>query len=83
MTIRRYLMKAIQDDAQRAGERGRLLLEAQRSGKPRRARPDPAAPARHLARLLFSWGRRTPNRATLAGVDQGTAGPARGQSRAC
>jgi hypothetical protein len=29
MTIRRYLMKAIQDDAQRAGERGRLLLEAQ------------------------------------------------------
>ncbi len=33
MTIHEYLMKAIQDDARRAGERDRLLLEA------RRARP--------------------------------------------
>jgi hypothetical protein len=30
MTIHEYLMKAREDDAQRAGERDRLLLEAQR-----------------------------------------------------
>jgi hypothetical protein len=53
MTIHQYLMKACQDDAQRAGERDRLLLEARRASKARRQRPDPAAPARRLAQLLF------------------------------
>jgi hypothetical protein len=36
MFIHEYLIKAIQDDARRAGERDRLLLQARRA---RRARP--------------------------------------------
>lgn len=55
MNIRRSLIEAIQDDARRAGERDRLLLEARRARKARRPLPDPAAPARHLARLLSRW----------------------------
>jgi hypothetical protein len=55
MTIHQYLMSAIQDDAQRAGERDRLLLEARRARKTRRPRPDPGVPARPLARLLLRW----------------------------
>ena len=51
--MHQYLSKAIQDDAQRAGERGRLLLEAQRARVPRRPRAGPPAPVRRLARLLF------------------------------
>jgi hypothetical protein len=31
MTIHRYLMQAVQEDARRAGERDRLLLEARRA----------------------------------------------------
>src|ERR1700733_3764322 len=46
MTIYEYLMKAIQDDARRAGERGRLLREARRARRARRQRLVPAAPAR-------------------------------------
>ena len=53
MTIHQYLMKARQDDARRAGERDRLLLEARRASQARRQRPDPAAPARRMAQLLF------------------------------
>jgi hypothetical protein len=53
MTIHQYLMKARKDDARRAGERDRVLLEARRASKARRQRPDPAAPARRLAQLLF------------------------------
>ena len=45
MTIHTYLMKAIQDDARRAAERDRLLLEARRAGKARRQRLAPAARA--------------------------------------
>ena len=52
-TMRQYLTKAVQDDAKRAGERDRLLLEAQRARVPRRPRAGPAAPVRRLARLLF------------------------------
>jgi hypothetical protein len=51
--MRQHLMKAIQDDAQRAGERDRLLLEARRAHVVRRPRARPAAPVRRLARLLF------------------------------
>ena len=43
MIIRDYLMKAIQDDARRAGERDRLLREARRvrrANRQRRGRPD-------------------------------------------
>ena len=59
MRIHEYLLKAHQDDAVRAGERDRQLLEARRARMARRQRPDPAAPAaaiapvRRLARLLF------------------------------
>ena len=47
MTISEYLMKAVQDDARRAGERDRLLLEARRARRARRRRRVPAVPARH------------------------------------
>ena len=53
MTIHQYLMKARQDDARRAGERDRLLLEARRARGARRQRPGPAALAGRLAQLLF------------------------------
>ena len=45
MTIAEYLMKAVQDDARRAGELDRLLLEARRARKARRQHLAPAAPA--------------------------------------
>ena len=38
MTIHECLMKAIQDDARRAGERGQLLREARRGRRARRQR---------------------------------------------
>jgi hypothetical protein len=38
MTIHEYLMKALQDDARRAGERDRLLREARRARRARRQR---------------------------------------------
>ena len=53
MSIHEYLSQAIQDDARRAGERDRLLLEARRARAARRPRAGPAAPVRRLARLLF------------------------------
>jgi hypothetical protein len=59
MSIHEYLLKARQDDAVRAGERDRQLLEARRARMARRQRPEPPAPAaaiapvRRLARLLF------------------------------
>jgi hypothetical protein len=49
MIIRQYLMKAIQDDAKRAGERDRLLLEARRARTTHRQRACPAAPAKRIA----------------------------------
>lgn len=52
MTIHHYLMRASQDDAKRAGERDRLLLEARRARITRRQRARSAAPARRIARLL-------------------------------
>jgi hypothetical protein len=51
--IYKDLMKARQDDAGRAGERDRLLLEAQRVRPARRQRGDHAAPVKGFARLLF------------------------------
>jgi hypothetical protein len=53
MTIHHYLMRASQDDAKRAGERDRLLLEVRRARITRRQRARPAAPARRIAWLLF------------------------------
>jgi hypothetical protein len=62
MTIHHYLMNASKDDARRAGERDRLLLEARRARRARRERPDPAAPVRRLARLLVRGGAAAPRR---------------------
>ena len=45
MFIHEYLIKAIQDDARRAGERDRLLREARWIRRARRQRLVPAAPA--------------------------------------
>lgn len=55
--ISEYVMKARQDDARRAGERSRLLLEAQRVRTTMRQRARHATPVRRLARLLASGGR--------------------------
>jgi hypothetical protein len=53
MIIHQYVSKAVQDDAQRTGERNRLLLEARRARMPRPKRVVSAAPAARLARLLL------------------------------
>jgi len=42
VVVHQYLMKARQDDARRAGERDRLLLEGRRARGARRQRPGPA-----------------------------------------
>jgi len=67
MTIYEYLMKAVQDDARRAGELNRLLLEARRARRERRQRLVPAAPARRrteMGKLVVS------ENVTLHGVIQ-------------
>jgi hypothetical protein len=53
MIIHQYVAKAVMDDAPRAGERNRLLLEARRARVARRKPVVSAAPARRLARLLL------------------------------
>jgi hypothetical protein len=45
--------KAVQDDAQLAGERNRLMLEVRRARVARRKHVVSAAPARRMARLLL------------------------------
>jgi hypothetical protein len=76
-----YLMKAVQDDARRAGERDRLLREAGRARRARRQRLVPAAPARHrteIGKIVVS------ENVTLDGVIQDrpvtrASGPGRGR----
>jgi hypothetical protein len=53
MIIHQYVSMAVQDDAQRAGERDRLLLEARRARMEGRERVVPAARVRRMARLLL------------------------------
>ena len=53
MTFHEYLSKAVQNDAQLAAERDRLVLVARKARRARRTRLSPAAPARRLARLLL------------------------------
>jgi hypothetical protein len=53
MIIHQYVSKAVQDDAQLAGERNRLLLEARRVRLARREHVVRAAPVRRMARLLL------------------------------
>lgn len=65
------LMKAVQDDARRAGERDRLLREARRARRARRQRLVPAAPARRrtqTGQIVVS------ENVTLDGVIQDPAG---------
>jgi hypothetical protein len=59
MTFHAHLSKAVQDDAQLAAERDRLLVVARRARTARR-RVSPAVPVRRLARLLL---RRAPAQA--------------------
>jgi hypothetical protein len=71
MTVHEYLVKAIQDDARRAGERDRLLREARRVHRARRQRLVPAAPARRrteMGKIVVS------ENVTLDGVIQDPAG---------
>ena len=71
MTIHEYLMKAIQDDARRAGERHRLLREARQARRARRQRLVPPAPARRrteMGKIVVS------ENVTLDGVIQDPAG---------
>jgi hypothetical protein len=79
MIIHQYVSKAVQDDAQLAGEQNRLLLEVRRARMPRRERAVSAAPARRLARLLL---RRAPAYYSKALRDLGVR-PARTQRSAC
>jgi hypothetical protein len=53
MTFHEYLSKAVQNDAQLAGERDRLVLVARQARMARRQRASPAAPVRRLARALL------------------------------
>lgn len=53
MIIHQYVSKAVQDDAQRAGERDRLLLEVRRVHMAGRERVLPATRVRRMARLLL------------------------------
>jgi hypothetical protein len=55
MTIHHDLMQAYKDDARRAGERERVLLEARRLGLMRRPAAGLIAPVTRGARLLSRW----------------------------
>jgi hypothetical protein len=62
MTIHQYLMQACKDDARRAGERDRVLLEARRVGLTRRPGAGLAALVTRGARLLSRWPGRAQHR---------------------
>ena len=71
MIIHEYLLKAVQDDARRAGARDRLLREARRARRARRQRLFPAAPVRRrteVGKIVVSES------VTLGGVIQDPAG---------
>jgi hypothetical protein len=53
MAIHEYLMKTVQDDARRAGERDRVFLEARRARIARRQHSGGSARVGRLARLLL------------------------------
>jgi hypothetical protein len=55
MSIHEYLMKACQDDALRAGERDRQLLEARRARKAGRNQQEAPAAAVVQVRRLTTW----------------------------
>jgi hypothetical protein len=53
MMIHEYVSKAVQDDAQLAGQRSRLILGARRARQARRDGVVPAASVRRVVRLLL------------------------------
>ena len=62
MTIRQDLIEAFQDDARRAGEQNRLLLEARRARRARRQRPALATPVWRLRHMLARRATASPRR---------------------
>ena len=62
MTIHQYLMQAGKDDARRAGEKDRVLLEARRVGLTRRPGAGLVVPFTRGARLLSRWTGRAQGR---------------------
>ena len=62
MIIHQYLMQACKDDARRAGERDRALLEARRAGVTRRPGAGLAALVTRGAWLLSGWTGRAQDR---------------------
>ena len=75
MTFHEYLAKARQDDAQRAGERDRLLRTARRARRTRRHHTGPTARARHLAALMFHRATALPGLGRIPGTPQPPAAP--------
>jgi hypothetical protein len=55
MTIHQYLLQASKDDARRAGERDRVLLEARRASLKRPRGPSLVALVTRGGRLLSRW----------------------------
>ena len=53
MVIHQYVSKAVQDDAQRAGERDRMLLDTRGVLMAGRERVVPVTRVRRMARLLL------------------------------
>ena len=66
MFIHEYFVKAVQDDARRAGERDRLLREARRARRVRRQRLVPAASARRRTEMGKDRRERERRAATLS-----------------
>ena len=81
MTIHEYLMRFAQDDARRAGERDRLLVEARRARKARGQRVVPAAASKRRIKM----GKIVSENVKLDGVIQdrpvgNVSGPAAGSA---
>jgi hypothetical protein len=76
MTIHQYLMQASKDDARRAGERDRVLLEVRRVGLTPRRPAILAAPIALGARLLSHWTGRAQHRLGKRPTPAGEVQPA-------
>ena len=63
-----YVSKAVQDEAQLAGKRNRLVLEARRARVARRKPGVSAAPTRRLARLLLRRAPSAPGHFVILGA---------------
>jgi hypothetical protein len=81
MTIHQYLMQAGKDDARRAGERDRVLLEARRAGVTRRPGAILAALATRGAWLLSRWTGRAQDRLEKPALTAGEFSASRVRNR--